>query len=145
MFEIRPSWIAGGGNGCFVSSHQFYIPTGTLLPFCGRFSNKPATSSLLRQYCIQISKDSFFIGRAKYAYGLCWANWVNSPLPSKINKQQQTAYLTGTCKQRMSTANSELIVNDGKPYIRVLRRLKRGTEVLCRYGSSFTIPPVTSK
>jgi hypothetical protein len=139
MFLVKRSKVKIGGKGVFVGPHYLFIPAGTAFPFSGYYSKRPSLDIDERRYQIKVAKNSYFIGDVDYSKGKPWANWVNRPMASKIDKTTLSSVLTQNCTQDMTKPNAKLIVSRGQPYIRTLVDLYKGTEVLYCYGGGYRI------
>ena len=137
MFVVRKSQIKDGGLGVFVSKNQFYLPKNMVIPYEGVMSNVPASDKLGRKYQVQVSNSTYMLGVTLYEKGLAWGNWINSNIKESIPKRDVADMVVDGCVQNMQVANSKIITHDGEAYIRTLKRLLPGEEVLCTYGKTY--------
>ena len=137
MYVVRKSQIKGGGLGVFVSGNQFYIPKNMVIPYEGVLSSVPASDKLGRKYQVQISSSCYMLGVTSYQKGLAWGNWINSNIRESIPKGDVADMVVEGCVQNMQVANSKIITRAGKAYVRTLKKLLPGEEVLCTYGKTY--------
>lgn len=142
MFVLGKSKIEGAGNGVFVSNHYESIPVGTIIPYPGTISETKSNHGRNRNYQVALPKERFLISSNGYISGQPLGNFINRIM----GRDDWKAFLaklesTGQPKpsQNLTVLNARLTRMKDLAYIRVIKNIKAGDEVLIPYGSSFKV------
>jgi hypothetical protein len=139
MFEVRASKMVDAGLGVFVTNHQHYIPKKYILPYTGVMSETPTDDEVGRRYQVMVRKGLYLLGVSEYKPKSYWGNWVNRPLSGTLSADEIIAATIPECDQNMKLPNATIKIFGDKAYIRTLKVMTPGTEVLCCYGTSYSI------
>lgn len=140
-FIMRESKISGANKGVFVSSEYTSAPMGTIIPYCGNVKTCLSYHYRNAQYQVDLGNGKMIVSSNGYIPGQPLANFVNrvmSPSTWKEYVEQNSALLTERLQNLLKT-NATLTCFRGVCYIRLIRDVPCGDEILIAYGRAFRI------